>query len=237
MPAPAPVTVAGGTWATVTGAQSPVTPDAAPPAPVDPLPTVKTPPAPVTKAPPVTPVAPATPPPATSTPRSTPPAPDTGKDDEGEGSAPVAATLVELEASAGAVYDPYGRGRLAGDASRALDGDKGTSWYVDVPEGERFGVGYVIDLGQARGIRRIEIQTLTPGFGVEVYATDEDEVPGDILDTRWAHLRDRTDVGADGVEKIVLGAGTSKYRHLQLWITTPPSEGRRVRISELSLFE
>jgi len=234
---PAPAPVAQVPPATVTGAQSPVTPDAAPPAPVDPLPTVKTPPAPVTKAPPVTPVAPATPPPATSTPRSTPPAPDTGKDDEGEGSAPVAATLVELEASAGAVYDPYGRGRLAGDASRALDGDKGTSWYVDVPEGERFGVGYVIDLGQARGIRRIEIQTLTPGFGVEVYATDEDEVPGEILDTRWAHLRDRTDVGADGVEKIVLGAGTSKYRHLQLWITTPPSEGRRVRISELSLFE
>ena len=35
---------------------------------------------------------------------------------------------------------------------------------------------------------------------------------------------------------IVLGAGTSKYQTLLLWITKPPADGTRVRISELKVF-
>lgn len=234
-PAPAPGPVAQVPATAPPGAQPPATPAPDAGAPADPLPSVKTPAAPAVKPASVAPVTPA---PSSGTTRSAPPARDQTKDGPSGGeAAPAAPKLVELEESAGTIYDPYGRGQLAGKTERALDGDKSTSWYVDVPQGERFGVGYAIDLGDARGVRRIDIRTPTPGFGLEVYATDEDELPPDILDTRWAHLKDVKDVGADGVEKIVLGAGTSKYRHLQLWITTPPSEGRRVRITELALFQ
>jgi hypothetical protein len=98
-------------------------------------------------------------------------------------------------------------------------------------------VGYAIDLRQSRGVRSIDLTTLTPGFKVEVYATDEVTPPPDILDTRWAHITDKANVGTDGAtERIVLGAGTSKYRMVMLWITQPPSDGTRVRISELKIF-
>ena len=43
--------------------------------------------------------------------------------------------------------------------------------------------------------------------------------------------------GADteGKEKVTLGAGTTKYRHVLLWFTAPPANGSTVRISELKI--
>jgi hypothetical protein len=138
------------------------------------------------------------------------------------------------------VYDPYGRARAAGAPAKALDGDRKTSWFIDAAPGSpSMGMGYVVNLGEARGIRRIELRTPTPGFSVEVYATDEATPPPNILDSRWAHIRDRDQVGVDRdkqPEKIVLGAGTSKYQNVLLWITKPPATGTRVRIAELQLF-
>ena len=86
------------------------------------------------------------------------------------------------------------------------------------------------------GIKAIDITTPTPGFKVEIYATDEATPPPSITDTRWAHITDKSDVGADGKTHIVLGAGSSKYQTLLLWITKPPTSGTRVRISELKVF-
>jgi hypothetical protein len=121
---------------------------------------------------------------------------------------------------------------------RALDHDGASSWFVDTPAGAPIvGVGYAVNLGELRGIRSLDVTTTTPGFKVEVYATDEATPPPTITDTRWAHITDKADVGQDGTTHIVLGAGTSKYRTLLLWITQPPSQGAtRVRISELKVF-
>jgi hypothetical protein len=135
------------------------------------------------------------------------------------------------------VYDPYRRATATGAPGKAVDGDGSTSWYVDTaPGAQQVGVGYAVNLGQARGIKSIDITTPTPGFRVEVYATDEAAPPPTILDTRWAHITDKSNVGEGGKTHIVLGAGTSKYRTLLLWITQPPSDGARVRISELKVF-
>jgi hypothetical protein len=84
-------------------------------------------------------------------------------------------------------------------------------------------------------VRQINLQTPTPGFRVEIYATDETTPPPDILDTRWSHIKDVSDVGAkdDGKQKIVLGAGTTKYRNLLLWFTKPPTDGARIRLTEV----
>jgi hypothetical protein len=198
------------------------------------------------------PVAPQTTPPAsTSTPTPTPapaPAPSTpSTPSSGSGSqtstgssttpAPSAPVAIDLGASATSVYDPYRRATAVGVPAKAIDGDGSTSWYVDTAAGQStVGVGLAVDLGEARGVKSLDITTPTPGYKVEVYASDEATPPPTITDTRWAHITDKSDVGTDGKTHIVLGAGTSKYRTLLLWITKPPSDGARVRIAELKVF-
>src|SRR4051794_34904194 len=189
-------------------------------------------------------------PPATPTPTPTPaptPATPAAPSSGGGGSqtstgssstpAPSAPVAIDLGASAASVYDPYRRATAVGVPAKAIDGDGSTSWFVDTAPGQpTVGVGFAVNLGEVRGVKSIDITTPTPGFKVEIYASDEATPPPTITDTRWAHITDKSDVGADGKTHIVLGAGTSKYRTLLLWITKPPSDGARARISELKVF-
>jgi hypothetical protein len=183
---------------------------------------------------------PATSVPSTSTPAITPPStstPATTNPQSPQQPADAGPQPIELAGDAGKLYDPYGRAKASGEAERALDSDATTSWYVDPKDAAQLGVGYAVGLGKLQGIREIELQTPTPGFRVEVYATDETDVPPDILDTRWSHITNVSNVGAKdgGKEKVVLGAGTTKYRNLLLWFTEPPSDGPRLRLTELQL--
>jgi hypothetical protein len=148
--------------------------------------------------------------------------------------APVAITLAD---TAAALYDPFTRDTAAGDAKKALDADPGTSFPITVATGaQTIGAGLAVDLGKTQGIREIDLTTKTPGFKVEIYATDDEELPPDVLDTRWAHLKDVSDVGTGGSKQVVsLGSGTTKYRHVLLWFTSPPTDGFTVRVSELKL--
>ena len=204
-----------------------------------------------------TPTAGATPgSPVTPTPTPTAPAPTTSPSPSpatGAGSAPATTTPttvtgtrttpadtgpkpIDLNGDAGTMYDPYGRAKASGDATRALDGDTTTSWYVDPNDPQQVAVGYAVDLGKLQGIREIRLQTPTAGFRVEIYATDVTQLPPDILDTRWSHIKDVSNVGAkDGTQRIVLGAGSTKYRNVLLWFTQPPTDGPRLRITELNL--
>src|SRR4051812_14110940 len=204
-------------------------------------------PAPATPAP----ATPRTSPPATSTstptptqPSGTSPSSGSSGNNGGSGSQtstgttttpkPAAPVAIDLGASAGSIYDPYRRATTVGVPAKALDGDGATSWFVDTAAGQpTVGVGFVVNVGSARGIKAVDITTPTPGFKVEIYASDQATPPPAITDTRWAHITDRDDVGADGKTHIVLGGGSSKYQTLLLWITKPPSDGARVRISEL----
>ncbi|MBI5103499.1 MAG: hypothetical protein HZB46_00655, partial [Solirubrobacterales bacterium] len=163
---------------------------------------------------------------------------DTSKDGETGTGKPAAPEPIELGADAVSVYDPYPRATETGAPVDAYDGDPETAWDVKVADGsQQMGVGLVVDLGSKRGVRVLELTTGTPGFRTEVYATDSSEVPPDVLDTRWAHVKDASDVGSGdkGKERIVLGGGSTKYRHVLIWLTTPPKDGPSVEISELSL--
>jgi hypothetical protein len=208
------------------------------------LPKVKTPTSGSTGGSPITPA----PTPTTSTPSTSTPSTGTGTGtgtNTGTGTGTGTTTTpadtgpkpIDLNGDAGSVYDPYKRVKASGEATRALDDDASTSWYVDPANPEQIAVGYAVDLGKLQGVRQIDLQTPTPGFRVEIYATDETELPPDILDTRWSHIKDVSNVGAkdDGKQKIVLGAGTTKYRNVLLWFTQPPTAAPRLRISELQL--
>jgi hypothetical protein len=148
---------------------------------------------------------------------------------------PTAPQPIELAGDAGKAYDPYGKSKASGEAERAIDDDPATSWYIDLKDPAQVGLGYALDLGKLQGIREIELETPTPGFRVEVYATDETELPPDILDTRWSHITNVSGVGTkdNGKQRIVLGAGTTKYRNLLLWFTKPPTDGARIRLTEV----
>jgi hypothetical protein len=179
----------------------------------------------------VAPITPTTPTPTTSTPaptNTTPP--PTTTDQQPAGPQPI-----QLAGDAGKAYDPYGKSKASGEAERAIDDDPATSWYVDLKDPAQVGLGYAIDLGKLQGIREIDLETPTPGFRIEVYATDETDLPPDILDTRWSHITNVSNVGTkdDGKQKIVLGAGTTKYRNLLLWFTKPPTDGARIRLTEV----
>lgn len=204
------------------------------------LPKVKTPTTGAAQGSPVTPTP--TPTPTTSTPSTSTPSPTaTGTTTPTTGTTTTPADTgpkpIEVNGDAGTIYDPYGRVTASGETTRALDGDTTTSWYVDPKDPQEVAVGYAVDLGKLQGIREIELQTPTAGFRVEVYATDETKLPPDILDTRWSHIKDVSNVGAkdDGKQRIVLGAGTTKYRNVLLWFTQPPTDGPRLRITELNL--
>jgi len=208
------------------------------------LPKVTTPKSTPPAAAPITPTqsTPVTPAPSTSTP-ITPPASGTNNTSTSPSTTtgqqptqPAGPQPIELAGDAGKAYDPYGKSKASGEAERAIDDDPATSWYVDLKDPAQAGLGYAIDLGKLQGIREIDLQTPTPGFRIEVYATDEAELPPDILDTRWSHITNVSDVGTkdDGKQKIVLGAGTSKYRNLLLWFTKPPTDGARIRLTEVT---
>jgi hypothetical protein len=145
---------------------------------------------------------------------------------------------IDLADGAGSLYDPFTRDTAAGDPAKAFDGDPNTSFPVTVAAGaQQIGAGLAVALPKLQGVREIELKTKTPGFKIEIYATDEDDLPPDVLDTRWAHLKDVKGVGSDsdGAETVNLGSGSTKYRHVLLWFTAPPAEGSTVRISELKL--
>jgi hypothetical protein len=188
----------------------------------------------------------------TSTPADTSSSADTSGDtttDEDDSSADTrtsttkteteaAPVKIDLAAGAGSLYDPFTRDTAAGDAAKAFDGDPNTSFPVTVAAGsQQIGAGLAVALPKLQGVREIELKTKTPGFKIEIYATDEDDLPPDVLDTRWAHLKDVKGVGSDtdGAETVNLGSGSTKYRHVLLWFTAPPAEGSTVRISELKL--
>jgi hypothetical protein len=151
------------------------------------------------------------------------------------------AVAVKLRPGDGALYDPAAArdpllaAPVVGEPGRALDGKPRTAFAIGSPT-PQWGVGYVVDVGRLRDLRRVEIETPTPGFRVEVYATDLAEPPADVTDTRWAHLEDRSDVGADGTERIALTEGAADYRTLLLWITRAPDEGDVVKLAEVAVF-
>jgi hypothetical protein len=210
-------------------AQAPPSTPAAPTpaAPATPLPTVAP---PKTSAPPVshpsTP-APVTPTPTTSTPATTTPATTTP--------APAANSPqpIDLGADAASLYDPYTRAASSGDPVDAYDDDPATAWNVSTPDAQAMQVGLAVDLGKKRAIKELQLRTSTPGFRVELYATDTAQLPPDILDTRWAHLKNQSNVAK--TDKITLAGDGHKYRYVLMWLTTPPTAGPTVKIKELKL--
>jgi hypothetical protein len=217
---------------------TPVAPTPTTAAPAAPLPTVK-PPKTATPAPPVShPTTPApaasAPAPAASTPTTS--APATSTPPHTTPSRPAAPSIepVDLGADAASLYDPYTRSTAGSDPADAYDGDTTTAWKVSTAaDGQEMQVGLLVDLGKKRSIKQLKLRTGTPGFRIETYAADTAQVPPDILDTRWAHLHNKSGVAKR--DTIALAGDSHKYRYVLLWFTTPPKKSPTVKINELTI--
>jgi hypothetical protein len=220
---------------------------AAPAAPATPPPTTAAPPAaaqpaapakkPSTSPPPsataaAPPAAPATPAPAAKAPsttkKSTTTTPRAPKN-----SAKLVA--VDLKPDAASTYNPYARpDDDFTDPASALDGDPATAWTASFSGNQSGAVGVDLTLPDAAGVRALQVRTTTPGMTLEIYASRSSSEPVSIQDPGWDHLATQLDVGSN--ERIVLGEGTTKYRHVLIWPTEAPPDGDHVALDELKLY-
>jgi hypothetical protein len=228
-------------------------PPAAPPAQTQPAapatlpPTTATPPTATQAAPPAK--KPNTsPPPAAKTPAAPPAAPATPapkapaatkKTTTTTPAAPKKAAklvAIDLKPDAASTYNPYARpDNDFTDPKSTLDGDPATAWTASFSGTQSGAVGVDLTLPEPAGVRDLQVRTTTPGATLEIYASRSSSEPVSIQDPGWDHLATQLDVGSN--ERIVLGEGTTKYRHVLIWPTQGPPDGDHVALNELKLYK
>jgi hypothetical protein len=143
-------------------------------------------------------------------------------------------TLSNIGLGAVAVtYAPYAAPDVdLGDPSRTVDGSTRTAWKaplgVDPAAPPQLGV--YVDLAGKEKLRRLELETPTPGMNVEIYGATSGP-PASITDPGWDHLADRTGIAVHTKVKLP----DRPYRYVLVWIVGAPPDGARPAISELSL--
>jgi hypothetical protein len=130
-------------------------------------------------------------------------------------------------------YAPYAAPDVdLGDPSRAVDGSTRTAWKgpVAVDPLAPPQLGIYVDLAGKEKLRRLKLQTPTPGMSIEIYGATSGPPPA-ITDPGWDHLVDRSGIAAETKVKLP----QRPYRYLLVWIVGAPPDGARPAISELSL--
>jgi hypothetical protein len=150
--------------------------------------------------------------------------------------------IVSVKRTSANDFDPLGddKEEHPEEAPLAVDQDPGTAWstsdYLNntltKPLGDPPGVGLYVDAEPSVNGRRLEIQTPTPGWTMEIYGTRSeppDEWPSDI----WTRL------GGGTVEKskqsFKLETEDRRYRYYLVWITALPPNEDSVEITQLTL--
>ncbi len=161
--------------------------------------------------------------------------------------------VIDLSADAASLYDPEDQATSYNEPSKAI-GEKPTpSWFVATAPGVTPGVtdpmdvGLNIDLGGKKTVTKLTLTTVTPGFTVTVLGADTTDPPQAVDDPAWRTLGEAVAVDSidqgDGDEagdttfSLELGGQSKKYRNIVLWFTAPPSEGPKVRISQLKFYD
>lgn len=133
-------------------------------------------------------------------------------------------------------YEPVDRpGVEFGRPKAAIDKRSRTVWDVTVPaDGQPFNVGIVLDLGdESRRVTALKIGTPTPGFGVQLYRTDDEQVP-DQLDG-WKKVGEPATV-SDDLTLQLTDEDPKWARYILVYLTTPVSaEDTRAAISNLEV--
>ncbi len=144
----------------------------------------------------------------------------------------LALTNVALGAAA-VVYAPNAAPNAdLGDATRVVDGTTRTGWSMPklTDPSAKPQIGIYVDLASKQKLRKLVIETSTPGIDVEIYGADQDP-PAAITDPGWDHLGTRHDIG----RKTTIGLPSHAHRYVLVWIVGLPAGATSAAISELSL--
>jgi hypothetical protein len=130
-------------------------------------------------------------------------------------------------------YAPYAPATMdLGDPTQVTDGTTRTAWrtpaFADPATKPQLGV--YVDLGTRYTLRKLVIETPTPGTGVEVYGATKGP-PATITDPGWTHLATRRSLA----RKTAIRLPSPSLRYVLVWITGLPAGAHSAAISELQL--
>jgi tRNA A-37 threonylcarbamoyl transferase component Bud32 len=147
---------------------------------------------------------------------------------------PEKTEAVLLRQGAAHDYDPAGdKHEHAEKTQFAIDGDTNTYWNTEDYHGgglQKAGVGLYVD-APSLVAKALRLQTPTPGWSAEVYASQAG--PPDAL-SGWTRLASIP--SAQRSQTVPLSTGGRRYRYYLVWITKLPPAGTKVQISEVTLF-
>jgi hypothetical protein len=120
-------------------------------------------------------------------------------------------------------FDPQGSdGENAEDVANAVDGDPATQWTTLTyrqqlgPLGLKQGVGLVVDLGQSRAVRRVDLTLVGQPTALSVFLTEEAPSTVDGL-TAAGEVQADTDTAQLTLDEAPAG------RYLTVWLTSLPT--------------
>ncbi len=154
---------------------------------------------------------------------------------------------VQLSQDAAHDYNPFGTGPENRDqVGNLVDSDPSTTWatetYYDGTLRKAGGVGLGVYLDAAPGViaRALEMQTPTPGFGVQIYVGDHIQstvtYSAESLTARGWQGPVGTSAKVRNGERIALHTNGQRHRYYLLWMTTLPPGRQSATISDLTLF-
>lgn len=145
-------------------------------------------------------------------------------------------TQISLRQDAATDYDPEGDGVEHADETQfAVDNNPSTFWSTERYDNAvlpKDGVGLAIDVSPGAVLKRMVVQTSTPGFSGDVYVTDAADLPAQVTDPAWTKVASFTD--ARPRQPVDLDTAGARSRHVLLWITRLPPGGQ-VEIREVAL--
>ncbi len=145
--------------------------------------------------------------------------------------------------------DPPGGDRSDNEEARlAVDGDKDTGWSTQRFNQAKFynkpGMGLLIDLGEARTVSEVRVDTSAPGAVMQLRTGTAD--PGDSsagdeqVAKTYTPLGDSEPERANGTRTVFGGfEPDTKYQYLLLWITELPESdegGFKLTVEELEVY-
>ncbi|HWH12016.1 MAG TPA: protein kinase [Solirubrobacteraceae bacterium] len=164
-------------------------------------------------------------------------------------SPPAALSAVPLAQDAGHDYNPYGTPEHVTQVQLAVDGDPNTFWstftYTDPGQLGKPGTGIYVDAAPGVAARAIVLQTQTPGFVVQIWASDNPTYPatpqaataaGSLAALGWQRVESGDQVVA-GEQPIKLDTGGRRLRYYLVWITQLPAGKQSVDLNEVTLYQ
>jgi tRNA A-37 threonylcarbamoyl transferase component Bud32 len=159
--------------------------------------------------------------------------------------APAHLRPVPLGQSSAHDYNPYGSQPEHSDqVGLAVDSDPSTVWSTFHYVGDNLGkpgTGLYLDAKPGLDAKSIEIQTTTPGFGVEIYVAKQIKTlpfgATDSLASRGWGQPLAADASVHDHQHLRLDTAGQAFRYYLVWITKLPPNSQSASISELTLFK